>query len=226
MGFIDIRMPERICKEFSGGPTYANTIVRARGGYRQANVDRPDVLFKFEAGAFLKDSNLRLQLMAFFMALRGDAHTFRFRDIGHYWTGCQLPGVGDITPLAPAAIEPFATGDGVTVAFQLRVPYTFGSFTTWRTITKPCKVNDDNPGYTGPRFWWGTTPKTSGFTLDYDTGIVTFSTAPANGTAIRWAGLFDVHASFMDGELVLALLESPEAAEMKIRVMEELGTGL
>lgn len=231
MAFQDIRMPQRICEAFQGGPTFATSIARARSGYAQANVDRPDPIFVYEASAFLKDFTLRHQLMAFYLALRGMGYTFRFRDMLHYWTGCDVyGGTGDITPLAPAGIEAFATGDGTTTQFQLRVPYTFGSITTWRKITKPCKwgaadTAGDNPGYTGPRVWLGTTLQTytSQYTLDTSTGVVTFRSAPSNGTPIRAALLFDVHARWQDDSMVMALLESPEAANMKLRVIEELG---
>lgn len=230
MAFQDIRMPKRICDQFQGGPTFATSIARARSGYAQANVDRPDPIFVYEANAFLKDFSTRYELMAFYMALRGMGYTFRFRPMDHYWTGCDVyGGIGDITPLAPASIPQFATGDGAEVDFQVRIPYTFGSITTWSTITKPCKwgagdTMNDNPGYTGPRFWFGTTPlDPNDFSLNTTTGIVTFDTAPGNGVAVRTAMLFDRHVRWEDDAQVIALLESPEAANMKIRVIEELG---
>lgn len=230
MAFQDIRMPQRICEQFQGGPTFATSIARARSGYAQANVDRPDPIFVYEASAFMKDFNLRNQLMAFYLALKGQGYSFRFRDILHYWTGCAVyGGTGDITPLSVGNITAFATGNGTQDAFQLYVPYTFGSITTMRKITKPCKwgVADtagDNPGYTGPRFWVnGVSVSSSDWSLDTSTGIVTFENVPGNGHSIKWAGLFDVHARWQEDAIVMALLESPEAANMRLRVIEELG---
>lgn len=229
MAFRDIRMPQRICEQFQGGPTFATSLWRARSGYAAANVDRPDPIFEYEAGTFLKDFTVRNQLMAFYLALRGMGYTFRFRDMMHYWTGCSVyGGIGDISPLAPASIEAFAEGDGTTEQFQLYVPYTFGNITTMRKITKPCKYGagdtaGDNPGYTGPRFWVNNVAVSSvNWSLDVSTGIVTFATAPADGHSIKWAGLFDVHARWQDDSLVMALLESPESANLKLRVIEEL----
>lgn len=230
MAFQDIRMPQRICEQFQGGPTFATSIARARSGYVSANVDRPDPIFVYEADAFLKDFGLRNQLMAFYLALRGQGFTFRFRDMMHYWTGCQVyGGIGDITPEAPANVQQFATGTGTAFAFQLYVPYTFGSITTMRKITKPCKwgaadTAGDNPGYTGPRFWVNNVLVSSAnWSLNTATGVVTFASAPANGASIKWAGLFDVHARWQDDSIVMQLLESPEAASMKLKVVEELG---
>ena len=235
MAFQDIRMPQRICEQFSGGPTFATSLVRSRAGYVSANVDRPDPVFQYEASAFLKDTDMRISLMAFYMALKGMGYTFRFRDMAHYWTGCvAYPGSGAITALATCNIQVFATGDGVNAAFQLTVPYVFGSIVTLRKITKPCNwgsadTNGDNPGYTGPTFWVETGNGTNvfnvaaGWTLDTSTGILTLASIPANGARIKWAGLFDVHARWQDDAQVLALLESPESATMKLRITEELG---
>jgi uncharacterized protein (TIGR02217 family) len=227
MAFQDIRMPKRICEQFEGGPTFATSLSRARSGYVTGNVDRPDPIWVYEAGAFLKDFATRNTLMAFFLALKGMGHTFRFRDMGHYWTGCAVyGGTGDITPLAASAIQSIGTGNGAQTAFQLYVPFTFGAITTLRKITKPCKYGGadtagDNPGYIGPRFYVNNVLNTS-WTLDTSTGIVTFAVAPPNGHTIKWAGLFDVHTRWQDDSIVMSLLESPEAANMKLRVIEEL----
>lgn len=221
-------MPQRICEQFQGGPTFATSLTRARSGYTAANVDRPDPMFVYEANAFLKDFELRNQLMSFYMALKGQGYTFRFRDIMHYWTGCQVYTSGDIVPLSASAITSFGTGDGTTTAFQLYVAYVFGSITTQRKITKPCKwgVADtagDNPGYTGPRFYVNNSlVNANDWTLNTSTGVVTFDSPPANGHSIKWAGLFDVHARWQEDAIVMDLLESPESANMRLRIIEEL----
>ena len=226
-------MPQRICEQFSGGPTFATSLMRARSGYVQANVDRPDPIFVYEASAFLKDFSMRNELTAFYLALEGMGNTFRFRDMGHYWTGCSVyPGTGDITPSDPATLTSIGTGTGSDFTFQVYVPYVFGAITTLRKITKPAKIDaTDNPGYTGPRFWvetgngtnvWTLITPGSGWVFDYATGIVTFTVAPLSGARVKWAGLFDVHGRWQDDNLVITLLESPEPGQMKIRVVEEL----
>ena len=230
MSFRDMRLPQRICDQFKGGPTFATSMARSRAGYVQANVDRPDVIFKYEANLFLKDDDLRLQLLAFYLNLFGMGYTFRFRDMGHYWTGCQAyGGMGDIVPLAPASVTAFATGDGAEEAYQLQVPYAIAGYTFMRQITKPAKwgVDDtegDNPGYLGPRVWVNNVLKTEGadYDIDYSTGVVTFAVAPTNGHSIKWAGLFDVMVRWEDDTMLQQLLESPGMANVQLRVIEEL----
>lgn len=230
MAFIDIRLPNRICEQFSGTPTFATSMSRSRSGFSKANVDRPDVIFTYEASNFLKNFELRLMLMSFFMALKGMGHTFRFRDLGHYWTGCaKYGGLGDIAPIAAADMPVMATGDGAATHFQMYVPYAFGAFVTLRKITKPAKIDaTDNPGYTGPRFYVesaassGVWNLAAGWTLDYATGIVNLATPPANGATIKAAFLFDVHARWMDDKATIALIDSPEPGQVSIQITEEL----
>lgn len=223
-GFIDIRMPLRICAQFSGGPSFATSLARARSGYAKANIDRPDAIWKYEASNFLKDDDLRILMLAFMLALQGQGNTCRFRDMGHYWTGCQhYGGRGDIVPLLPANVVAFATQTGAASTFQLYVPYPVANIiTTQRKITKPAKISDDNPGYTGPRFWVNDVlVDPAHWALNYSTGLVTFDFIPAPAATIKWAGLFDVHARMQDDDTVLALADTPEAADHKIKVIEE-----
>lgn len=229
MSFRDIRLPTRICEEFQGGPGFATAFARARSGYTTANIDRPDPIWEYEADAVATNTDKRMQLMGFFLVNYGMAYSFRFRDLQHYWTGCQsYAGIGDIIPLAPTDIPEFATGDGTTTQFQLAVPFSFGPYTLAHKITKPAKYGAadtmlDNPGYTGPRVWDETDLLTEGvdYTIDYSTGIVTFSAAPADTHKLRWAGLFDIHCRWKE-DSINSILESSEAASMKLQLIEEL----
>lgn len=86
-----------------------------------------------------------------------------------------------------ASLEEFGTGDGSTVAFQLYI--NFGSIQ--KPITKPVddsdfKIYDDAVEQT----------ETVDYTVDYDTGIVTFVVAPTAGHSLTWSGTYDIHARF------------------------------
>lgn len=218
MAFKDMRMPDRICEQFSGGPTFLTTIARARAGYVWTNVNRDDAIWQYESSNVLHDDGLREALIAFFLVLRGMANTFRFRDHIRYWHGMSWSG-STLAFDAAADVPVFATGDGTTTAFQLYIPYTAGGEVYLRKITKPGKIET---GYTGPRIYFGNVQQNSGWTLNYSTGIVTFNTPPPNGTAIKWAGLFDIHARFASDDLVLELNEGPESADTKLEIVEEL----
>ena len=72
------------------------------------------------------------------------------------------------------------TGNGVLTSFQLTKTYTSGSYSYVREIKKP--VNS--------------VLQSSGYAVDYTTGIVTFTTAPANTVIVSADFEFDVPVRF------------------------------
>lgn len=226
MAFKDIKLPYRICEEFSGAPVFNTDIVRSRANYVQANVTNDDAVWKWTSSNFLANDAKRLALIGFVLALRGMGHTFRFRDMLHYWHGMEWQGAQPVY-LPVASVYPFATGDGVKTAFQLTIPYVVTDTEIYyRKITKPGKpepVGPDNVfAYEGPRIYIGTTLQTSGVTVNYSTGIITFASAPPNGAAIRFAGFFDCHARFSEDAPEISLGDGPEVASVTFEIMEEL----
>jgi uncharacterized protein (TIGR02217 family) len=119
-----------------------------------------------------------LEIRDCFKATRGGAHSFDFRD----WLDYQ------------ATDEVFATGDGATLIFQLVKSYAFGGVTHTRRIQRPVSpITLKKNGVV----------TASGFTVDYDLGLVTFGVAPLGGVTPdewSWSGEFDVPVRF-DGAL-------------------------
>jgi uncharacterized protein (TIGR02217 family) len=114
-----------------------------------------------------KPSQLDL-LIAFFRARKGKAYGFRFKD----WTDYKATG------------QLLGTGDGATTAFQLVKTYASGVGSETRTITKPV-LGTVKPYLAGAA-------QSSGWSINTATGILTFSTAPAQGMAITADFEFDV----------------------------------
>lgn len=83
--------------------------------------------------------------------------------------------------------DEFGTGDGSTVSFQLYVEY--GS------IDKPITKPEDDVNF---KIFDNAVEQTEGvdYTVDYTTGIVTFTTAPTNGNSLTWEGEYDIHVRF------------------------------
>ena len=111
-------------------------------------------------------------LGGFFLARRGMLDSFLFND-------AQDNAVTD---------QNFGTGDGTTVAFQLK--------RTWGGFDEP--VQNVNT-VTNIKKAGATVTLGSGYTIS-STGLITFATAPANGNALTWTGSFYYRCRFMQDE--------------------------
>ncbi len=101
-------------------------------------------------------------LLGFIFKTKGKAGTFLFRD----------PRDNTVTSFQ------FATGDGSSKVFQLTRP-----------IGNSGAVDIVQNLDGSPSIYLNSTLQTSGYTIDSN-GIVTFTTAPGNGVAIKWTGNF------------------------------------
>lgn len=120
-----------------------------------------------------------LELMHAFKATRGGWLSFDFRD----WLDNQVTD------------EPFVVGDGATTVFPLIKGYDFGTASYARPIQRPVSgtVTLKKNGVA----------TATGFTVDYDLGLVTFAAAPIGGGTPdlwSWSGEFNVPVRF-DGVL-------------------------
>lgn len=110
------------------------------------------------------------QLVGFYLARQGSFDSFLFKDPTD----------------SVALLEPFGTGDGAETEFQLKRAY--GVFT--EAVS--------NIG-TGPSIYKAGVLQSTGYTVS-STGLVTFSSAPANGVALTWSGLFYFRCRFLQDE--------------------------
>ena len=127
------------------------------------------------------------ELLDFYHAHGGEESFFLFKD----WADYKSVRVDD----TPAHTDQVAVSLTATT-FQLVKDYTYGAKVRRRLITKP-KNGSVLIGVGG-------TLTGSGWTLDPDTGIVTFASAP--GAAVTWGGEFYVYADF-DGDFPIDVVE-------------------
>jgi uncharacterized protein (TIGR02217 family) len=174
--FHNVRFPEAISYGSKGGPKFMTSIVTLASGKERRNIDWVQTRAEYDVAHGIKDANQMEELRAFFYNRYGRAHSFRFKDWGDF----------DLIN------EPLGVGDGVNKAFQVRKTYVDGPFSYVRKITKPVAGSFQG-------MIVGTVPKFEGthYTVDYTTGIVTFTAAPAVGlTVALTTGEFDVHCRF------------------------------
>lgn len=196
MAFHNVQFPTDISRGCTGGPSWRTTVVTSASGHEQrlGLWSLPRRTWDVSLQSWDED---RLEaILAFFIARQGKLHGFRFKDWSDYYAGMTQTSTG-LTYNTAANSELFGTGDGSDVTFQLTKAYTSGSTTHTRNITRPVsgtiKIYVNNVLKT----------ETTDYTINYDTGMVTFGTAPTTGHAIRWAGKFDIPARFDTDEMAL-----------------------
>ncbi|MCI5049600.1 MAG: DUF2460 domain-containing protein [Rickettsiales bacterium] len=177
MAFHDVQFPTDISYGSTGGPGFSTDIVINHGGYEQRNSNWAQARGRYNVAHGIKTQNQLNELVAFFRARKGRAHSFRFKD----WTDYEANGVI------------IGTGDGSTVEFQLIKPYTSGATTISRTISLPVA------GALSLYLDGSITP--SGYSIDNSTGLITFDSAPGSGVVITADYEFDLPARFDTDQL-------------------------
>lgn len=171
--FDEIRFPEGISYGAIGGPKFKTTILPLASGFEKRNVDWANSRGEWDVSYGLKTQAELDAIRTFFMARRGRATGFRFKDWTDYKMVRQAIGVTDAT----------------TSVFQVYKRYTSGSSTYDRKIRKP--VN-------GTLSIWVNGIPASSPTIDYTTGVITLSyfNYSTTGQSIEVACEFDAAVRF------------------------------
>lgn len=170
MAFHEILFPPNISYGSAGGPKFKTTVFTADSGYEQRNIDWKNTRAEYDVSHGIKTQVQMDELTAFFYARRGKAYGFRFKDWNDFLVSQQV----------------IATGDGSTRAFQLLKTYSDTqaesgeSYSFSRAITKPAWNSVAGVTVAGAVKVAGTN-----YTVDYATGIITFTVAPAVGAEVK-----------------------------------------
>ena len=182
--FHEVQFPPNIAYGASGGPEFNTTIAANLAAYEQRNINWPAARGEWDISTGIKSQSDMASVIAFFRARFGRAYGFRFKDWSDYQAVGQLIG----------------TGDGHTTVFQLVNNYTSGGYSYQRLIKKPVSGT--------VKIYLNSVLQSSGFTIDTTTGLVTFTTAPANTVLVNADFQFDVPARF-DTDSLTARADSP-----------------
>ncbi len=181
MAFHEIRFPDDISRGARGGPERRTQIVELASGDEERNASWANSRRRYDAAYGVRRADDLATVVAFFEARNGRLYGFRWKDWGDY-KSCLPSG-------APAATDQaIGTGDGTSTAFQLVKAYASGAQTWTRTITKPV-AGSVIVAFDG-------TTQNTGWSVDTTTGLITFTTTPANGAAITAGFEFDVPVRF------------------------------
>jgi uncharacterized protein (TIGR02217 family) len=198
MSFHNVRLPEDIEKGAEGGPGFNTTVLKLSSGYERRNINWERELGEWDIAYGIQHKEDLDAVMNFFYVRRGKAYGFRFKD----WSDFEIGATG-----SPHTI---ATGDGATAAHQVYKTYTDAGGTFQRKITRldpdfPIQVYVDGVLKT----------LTTHYTVDYDTGIITFTggNIPTLGQVIAVIAWFDVPVRF-DIDKLRVRMEWEDAMEI------------
>lgn len=177
MSFVDERFPEEYAYGAVASDDWLAEVVETRNRIEARNLPVSNVRRSWDLSTTGKTKAQRSGIHDYFLAMRGPVHSFPFRDLFDY----------------ECARSTIATGDGSDLTIQLVKPYTIGSQTYSRPITKPITSS--------VRVWVNGIEQLSGWTVSRTTGIVTFSVAPADGAVIEASFEFDVPVRFAESRL-------------------------
>lgn len=159
-------------------PVWSNKVQPARSGKETRLSFWSYPIWQYSIGYdFLRSDsvNLELQTLAgFFNARQGSYDDWLFND----------PDDNSCTASF------FGTGDGTTTAFQLA--------RTWGGNSEPVRAVN-----TVSQVTKNGTP-TAAYTLNANTGVITFTTAPTAGQTLAWSGTFYWRCRFMDDQTTLS----------------------
>jgi uncharacterized protein (TIGR02217 family) len=168
MAFHEIQFPVDISYGSRGGPEFNTSIVILGSGYEQRNINWSMARARYDVAYGIKTGTELEALIQFFRARYGRAHGFRYKDWSDY--GATKHAASELT----------------STTYQIQKVYTSGSQTYPRNIKKIVSgtvlvyIND--------------TLQESGWSVDNNTGIITFSGAPGGVVTVTFQ--FDVPVRF------------------------------
>ncbi len=210
MNFHDVRFPTSLSFGSVGGPERRTDIVTLNNGFEERNSPWSQSRRRFDAGMGLRSLDDLANVIEFFEARAGQLFGFRWKDWSDY-KSCQPSQEID------AADQEIGIGDDVKTVFQLAKHYRSGAQTQAREITKPIE-NKVKISIGGDAQVFG-----ADFTVDYESGEVTFMSAPADEAVVRAGFEFDVPVRFDTGRIETSVSgfsagEIPSVPVIEVRV--------
>ena len=205
MAFHNIRFPLDVALGARGGPERKTDVVMLASGREQRNGRWHHSRRRYNAGYGIKSRDDMASVLAFFEERRGRLHGFLWRDRLDHSSGGAVP-----TPFD----QPIGVGDGVRTGFQLTKRYGANFDPYFRPITRPVSGS--------VRVAVGGVELTTGWTVDISTGLVGFSTPPANGAPVTAGFQFDVPVRFDTDRLDIELSSFDGAEAPNIPLVEIL----
>lgn len=183
MNFHEIQFPPRLSFGASGGPERRTEIVTLSNGFEERNAPWEHSRRRYDAGAGLRSMDDMAKLFSFFEARRARLYGFRWKDWSDFKSCLPSRQIGPTD-------QELGRGDGVNRVFQLTKTYVSGEESYVRPIRKPVKGSVQVALAADPKL------ETLEFTVDTETGLITFATAPDINVRVTAGFEFDVPVRF------------------------------
>jgi uncharacterized protein (TIGR02217 family) len=207
MAFLTERFPTEISWGSTGGPGYKTRIIETASGYEFRNQNWARTKHKYNAATGIRNAADLDSLVAFFHLAAGRANSFRYKDWSDYKTCATNVDVGATDQII---IESAVGGEN---DIQLVKTYTVGTISVNREIVLPVE------GTASITLNSVLLTETTDYTIDYDTGILTLSSALSPGDLLEGGYEFDVLCRFDADELILSL-ESYRVSSATVPIVE------
>ena len=225
--YDDVILPTKLALGSGTGPSTSTDVVFVGSGYRYANSRWSQKLRRFNIGYNVRSLADAYGILKIFEAVDGPGNSFLVRDWNDWnstegamgSTGLDQAAALD-QPLQNTADLTFL-GDGTTTTFQMVKRYTAGATAAHtRTIKKP------QSGTILVAVDGATQSEGGDYTVDYATGIVTFTAAPGasvspTAVSVTWGGAFYVPVAFSGDEFLTTLETYDGSAVPNIELVEE-----
>jgi uncharacterized protein (TIGR02217 family) len=200
MSFHEVRFPASLSLGAVGGPERRTQIVSLASGAEERNTPWQHSRRRYDAGLGLRTLDDIETVIAFFEARQGQLHGFRWKDWADYKS---CPASQTVSYLD----QWIGVGDGVQTAFSLVKAYQSGAQSYGRPIVKVVQGS--------VRIGVGGDPRliADDYTVDHDTGVVTFAFPPDEGLLVTAGFEFDVPVRF-DTDGVRVSVSSFNAGEV------------
>lgn len=210
MGFHEVRFPTAISFGSIGGPERKTEIVALANGFEERNTPWAHSRRRYDAGLGVQTLDQLAQVIAFFEARRGQLFGFRWKD----WTDFKSCNPSETVT---SSDQTLGSGDGTTTEFQLVKSYHSGGEEYIRPISKPVadttRVSLDGVVQTEGTDW----------SVQLDSGVISFAQAPAVGTTVAAGFEFDVAVRFDTDAIRISAVhfeagEVPDVPVVEVRV--------
>ena len=205
--FHSVQMPNKVWFGVTGGPNFKTQTLSTTGGHEGRAQNWASSRNSYVAEFDLQDFDEFRDLLNFFHARNGRAFGFRFRD----WLDYKHDMSDD------DAYEEILVAVGGETAAQIIKTYEISGYE--RSITKP--IDGTIEIYVTPDGGSRTLmTETTEYTIDYETGVITFVSPLTALDTIEWRGEFDVPVRFNDDTMSAVLLNHGRFNWSSIRLTE------
>jgi uncharacterized protein (TIGR02217 family) len=210
MAFHDTQLPSDVERGAQGGPRFKTTILILGGGLEKRNIDWATTRAEYDISYGIESKEDYTDVIEFFYARQGRAHSFRFKD----WADFAITA------------QDVLTTDGSTSTVTMFKRYTSGGINFDREVTKPLAsgwvvlVNSISQTVV-----YDTAPASAEVAINSLTGVITLGAthAATSGEDVTVTGEFDVPVRF-DTDALDVNVETFDAGSMpQLTIVEVKG---